>query len=102
MMRSSRRFGAILAAFALIGAKLAPVAVSGSDKDNPTCPAAPNWGDPRVAMTLTPANRNGKHVLLAEGAIDATLPQRHPAARTRITRRAPRPPTGAIRAWRWY
>ena len=75
-MRSSRRSGAILAAFALIGAKPAPVAVGGSDKDNPTCPAAPNWGDPRVAMALAPADRNGKHVLLAEGAIDATLPQR--------------------------
>jgi hypothetical protein len=60
---------------ALVLVAAAP-AKSGMDKDNPTCPAAPNWGDPRVAMALTPADRNGKHVLLAEGAIDTTLPQR--------------------------
>ena len=66
------QIAACLAGFALVAA--APP--SGQDKDNPTCPGAPNWGDPRVAMVLTPANRNGKHVLLAEGAIDATLPQR--------------------------
>ena len=69
-----RSCAAVLAALWLIGAK--PAAVGGQDKDNPTCPAAPNWGDPRLAMTLTPADRNGRHVLLAEGAIDASLPQR--------------------------
>ena len=70
------RLATAMASFALIAAAPARVAAGGQDKDNPTCPAAPNWADPRVAMTLTPANRNGKHVLLAEGAIDATLPQR--------------------------
>jgi hypothetical protein len=49
------------------------------DPDNPTCPAEPDFG-PRTAMTLTPADRDGKRVLLAEGAIDSTLPARLKAA----------------------
>lgn len=49
------------------------------DKDNPTCPAEPDFG-PRTAMTLTPADKGGKRVLLAEGTIDATLPERLKAA----------------------
>lgn len=67
----------MISATALIGAAAPRASMdSARDRDNPTCPAAPNWADPRVAMTLTPADRNGKHVLLAEGAIDASLPQR--------------------------
>ena len=75
-MPVSERLIAGLAALALMGASPPSGKDAGRDRDNPSCPAAPNWGDPRVAMALTPANRSGKHVLLAEGAIDATLPQR--------------------------
>lgn len=49
------------------------------DPDNPTCPATPDFG-PSTAMTLTPADKGGKRVLLAEGAIDSTLPARLKAA----------------------
>jgi len=45
------------------------------DKDNPSCPAAPDWGQ-AAAMTLTVADRGGKHVLIGDGIIDATLPDR--------------------------
>lgn len=72
MMRSFR-VAAVLAAFALLGGATAV------DPDNPTCPAEPDWG-PRSAMTLTPADRGGKRVLLAEGTIDSTLPARLKAA----------------------
>lgn len=46
-----------------------------ADPDNPTCPAEPDFG-PTTAMTLTPADRNGARVLIAEGKIDAGLPAR--------------------------
>lgn len=49
------------------------------DADNPTCPAQPDFG-PKTAMTLTPADKGGKRVLLAEGMIDAGLPDRLKAA----------------------
>ena len=49
------------------------------DPENPTCPATPDWGSSE-AMALTPADRNGKRVLLAEGRIDAGLPDRLKAA----------------------
>ena len=45
------------------------------DPENPTCPVEPNWG-PDSAMVLTAADRDGKRVLLAEGVIDASLPER--------------------------
>ncbi len=45
------------------------------DPNNPSCPKAPDWG-PSQAMTLTPANRDGKRVLIAEGVIDELLPDR--------------------------
>ncbi|HAU21994.1 MAG TPA: hypothetical protein DCS24_05260 [Erythrobacter sp.] len=51
----------------LVGAKL--------DPENPTCPMEPNWG-PDSAMILASADRDGKRVLLAEGIIDAGLPER--------------------------
>ncbi len=49
----------------------------GGDMDpaNPGCPRSPNWTD-IAQMTLTPITRNGIHILLAEGAIDAGLPER--------------------------
>jgi hypothetical protein len=46
-----------------------------NDPNNPTCPAEPDWG-PAAKMTLTPREVNGAHVLVAEGIIDSTLPQR--------------------------
>lgn len=62
-------------------ARLAPAAAflavltGASDPDNPTCPASPAWG-PSAPMTITPADRNGTRVLIAEGKIDASLPAR--------------------------
>ena len=58
--------GALLALGLLTGA---------ADPDNPTCPGTPDFG-PSTAMTLTPADRNGQRVLIAEGKIDAGLPAR--------------------------
>src|SRR6187402_1185273 len=66
-MRRLLRPAAALAALALLGAA--------NDPKNPTCPAEPDWG-PAKAMTLTPRVANGIHVLVAEGIIDASLPQR--------------------------
>lgn len=60
------------AALALVAAK--PVAVA-MDKDNPSCPAAPDWGQAK-AIALTAADTGGKHVLIADGIIDSTLPKR--------------------------
>ena len=54
--------------FALTGA-------AGTDPNNPTCPAEPDWG-PREIMELTPRDVDGKRVLLAEGRIDEFLPER--------------------------
>ncbi len=45
------------------------------DPDNPTCPAEPNWGSSEP-MKLTVVDRGDFKVLLAEGRIDAGLPQR--------------------------
>ncbi|SIN85492.1 hypothetical protein SAMN02745824_2047 [Parasphingorhabdus marina DSM 22363] len=45
------------------------------DPDNPTCPMDPNWSN-IPAMTLTPVERSGVKVLLAEGRIDRDLPNR--------------------------
>jgi hypothetical protein len=68
------RCPAALAAFALLTAAAPPM-----DPDNPTCPAESDFG-PKTAMVLTPADRDGKRVLLAEGAIDTSLPARLKAA----------------------
>ena len=62
---------AALAAFALLA--------GAADPKNPTCPAEPDWG-PAKAMTLTKRDVEGMRVLVAEGIIDATLPQRLKAA----------------------
>ena len=66
MMRAAKSLAALMALALLVGAK---------DPDNPTCPAKPNWG-PATRMTLTPVVKKGIHVLLAEGKIDASLPDR--------------------------
>lgn len=71
-MRLARPLAALAALALLKGA-------AKMDPENPTCPAEPDFG-PRTAMVLTPADRGGKRVLLAEGAIDATLPDRLKAA----------------------
>ncbi|MDF8334808.1 hypothetical protein [Novosphingobium cyanobacteriorum] len=63
-------------ALALMGAAPPPPAL---DKENPTCPAKPDWGQAK-AITVTPAVRNGKHVLIADGIIDAGFPNRLKAA----------------------
>lgn len=49
------------------------------DPANPTCPQNPNWTD-IPQMTLTPVTRNGVRILMAEGVIDAGLPERLEAA----------------------
>ncbi len=45
------------------------------DPDNPTCPARPNWSS-YSEMVLTPVKKGGTKILLAEGMIDAGLPER--------------------------
>ncbi|HYD24155.1 MAG TPA: hypothetical protein VEB68_05105 [Croceibacterium sp.] len=69
-MRAVRPLAALVA-LALLGAA--------ADPNNPTCPAEPDWG-PAKAMTLTTRDVDGTRVLLAEGIIDATLPERLKAA----------------------
>jgi hypothetical protein len=69
---------AALATLAAAPAKQAAKA-DGSDPDNPTCPGKPEWG-PLKAMTITPAVKNGKHVLILEGVVEETLPARLKAA----------------------
>jgi hypothetical protein len=64
--RFSRPLAALAALALLAGA---------NDPSNPTCPTEPNWG-PARAMTLTKRNVGGTRVLVAEGIIDATLPER--------------------------
>ncbi|MEP3422078.1 MAG: hypothetical protein ABJN35_10115 [Erythrobacter sp.] len=62
-----------------IGCAAALMGTTTLDPDNPTCPVEPNWGS-ADAMVLTPVDRDGKRVLLAEGRIDANLPERLRAA----------------------
>ncbi|MET0251173.1 MAG: hypothetical protein ABW203_03250 [Novosphingobium sp.] len=72
MRRSFRLFAGLAAVALLTGAK-------GMDADNPSCPAAPDWGAAK-AMTLTPLDKGGKRVLVADGIVDASLPNRLKAA----------------------
>jgi hypothetical protein len=72
VMRCTRTLVSLAALVLLTGA-------AKMDPDNPTCPAEPDFG-PKTPMTLTPADRDGKRVLLAEGAIDSSLPSRLKAA----------------------
>jgi len=62
-----------LAALATLGAKPA------MDPLNPTCPLHPSWST-NPTMVLTPVERNGVRILLAEGRVDAGLPDRLEAA----------------------
>lgn len=59
----------------LLLALAGPALTGATDPDNPSCPAKVDWGPDRP-MKLTPAVKGGKHVLLAEGLIDADLPAR--------------------------
>ncbi len=72
-MRRAARCLAGLGAFVLLTAQSAP------DPRNPTCPAQPDWG-PGERMTLTARDVDGKRVLIGEGVVDATLPDRLRAA----------------------
>ena len=49
------------------------------DPANPTCPLTPDWSA-NTTMQLTPVVKGGAKVLLAEGRIDAGLPDRLKAA----------------------
>ncbi|GMM93917.1 hypothetical protein [Qipengyuania sp. MTN3-11] len=69
MMAGIRSFAVLPCAALLVSA--AP----GMDPDNPSCPLRFDWG-PQAEMTLTPADRDGRRVLLAEGVIDPFLPAR--------------------------
>jgi hypothetical protein len=64
---------AVLASAAML------VSATGMDPANPTCPAETNWG-PNTRMSLTTRDVDGRRVLVAEGVIDATLPERLRAA----------------------
>lgn len=50
-----------------------------TDPANPTCPLSPDWSA-NATMQFTPAVKNGAKVLLAEGRIDAGVPDRLKAA----------------------
>ena len=58
-----------------LGAFAALTAQSGMDPDNPTCPAAPDWG-PAERMQLSTRDANGVRALVLEGVVDRTLPER--------------------------
>jgi len=68
-MRPIRRISAALVALAFL------TGAAQRDPANPTCPIKPDFG-PTAEMTLTPVDRDGKRVLLAEGVIDPYFPDR--------------------------
>lgn len=70
--------GRVLLAVALL-AGLTGAAKVRMDPANPTCPLNPDWSA-NPTMQLTPVVKNGAKVLLAEGRIDAGLPDRLKAA----------------------
>ena len=72
-----RKFASLVALAALLSGHAA--AALQMDRDNPTCPAAPNWST-YPQMRFTPQVVNGRRVLLAEGQIDANLIPRLEAA----------------------
>lgn len=62
----------------LLAAMLAVLGNSAPDKmdpANPTCPQEPDWSN-YSEMKLTPVEKDGTSVLLAEGFVDAGLPER--------------------------
>ena len=76
-MRWSGRIALACAAFASVGAAPAKQEsqASGPDPDNPSCPGKPEWG-PLKIMTITPAVKDGKHILILDGVVEETLPAR--------------------------
>ena len=70
-MRKARRLLFLLAGAALLCAQSA----GDMDPVNTTCPKQLDWSSNRT-MVLTVAKRNGGKVLLAEGVVDAGLPDR--------------------------
>jgi hypothetical protein len=81
MSASRKIFRALASAAAVVALFAAEVAVAQAqmDRDNPTCPASPNWSNYRE-MRFTPQEVNGRQVLLAEGEIDSNLVPRLEAA----------------------
>lgn len=72
-----RKFASLVALAALLSGHVA--AAQQMDRDNPTCPAAPNWSN-YPEMRFTVQDVNGRRVLLAEGQIDDNLVPRLEAA----------------------
>jgi hypothetical protein len=68
-----------LAKAAAIALLLATPARAAVDPDNPSCPKTLDWG-PAAPMSFSLAEKDGKKVLLAEGAIDDALVSRLNAA----------------------
>lgn len=68
-----------IAALAGLAACLTGAAKPTIDPANPTCPLNPDWSA-NPTMRLTPVAKNGAKVLLAEGRVDAGLPDRLKAA----------------------
>lgn len=66
------RFAKPLAALVALGSLTASTVM---DPKNPTCPAEPGWGD-AAEMELQAVDVSGKRVLIANGIIDETLPER--------------------------
>ena len=77
-MLSPHRFGRLLLAAAAL-VSLTGAAKAKMDPANPTCPLSPDWSA-NPTMQLTPVKKGDAKVLLAEGRIDAGLPDRLKAA----------------------
>ena len=71
LRRKSFRIGAAAGLIAC----LTGAAKTSIDPANPTCPLTPDWSA-NATMKLTPVAKKGGKVLLAEGRIDAGLPDR--------------------------
>ncbi len=76
MSGAQKRIGRLAA---LLGAGAILVGSGPMDRDNPSCPANPDWG-PASVMTLTTRNGPDHHILVADGVIDESLPPRLLAA----------------------
>lgn len=68
-MRSHTKPLAALVAFALL------TGAAEKDPNNPTCPKTPAWGD-GAEMEFQIEDIDGRRVLIANGIIDSTLPER--------------------------
>jgi hypothetical protein len=77
-MLSPHKVARIFLAAAVL-ASLTGAAKVKMDPANPTCPANPDWSA-NATMLLTPVKKGDAKVLLAEGRIDAGLPDRLKAA----------------------